>query len=126
MHLFAIFFFLVQDFLSYLIFSFSLFGSRYSSYLLFSYSLFYFQVFFSYFFLILSFWFRIFLIFVFGCFCLVQDFPHIFFFMFPFRWGFSSYLFFSYSLFKYHFLWSCSGFSRYFLFRYCLLDCGSL
>ena len=80
MHLFAVFFFLVQDFLSYLIFSFSPFGSRFSSYLLFSYSLFYFQVFFSYFFLILSFWFRIFLIFVFGCFCLVQDFFLIFFF----------------------------------------------
>ena len=94
-------------------------------------------------FFIFSFWFKIFLIFAFFIFSflfpgffliffsnivfLVQDFSNIcFFFMFPFLWGFSSYLFFSYSLFKYHFLWSCSGFSRYFPFWYCLLDCGSL
>ena len=136
--------FSIKYFLFYASFcSFLFFGSGFFVIFDFFIFSFWFKIFLIFAFFIFSFLFPgFFLIFFSHIVFLVQDFSNIcfwmflfgsgfssyifFFFMFPFLWGFSSYLFFSYSLFKYHFLWSCSGFSRYFPFWYCLLDCGSL
>ena len=94
------------------------------------------QIFFIFVFFIFSFWFRIFLTFVFFSYFLSHKglSIYLFFFIFSFLFRIFPIFFFSYSLFGLGFSWyiffshsfSCLEFSRYFLFRYCLLDCGSL